>query len=196
MSKSDRQKSFDSSAEETDPSKTGLYCLLTDEPVPITNPSRSKSAGSNKDNKNVLTKTFSIGKCVKSFQTIHQGFLTKQGGNIKNWKKRFFTLRTNQVLYYYRDIAKDPLGEIDLNDSNFSIREGTLEDGCWSKISLDRCMVMVTKLRKYYLYSETIHETDKWIETIREAIHKPISWENKNKKSFTLPGETYSVEPR
>ena len=197
MHKNEREKSLDSSTEEIidPPSSSGLYFTLDDDTVVVENkPTRSKSIGGGKENKCSFSRPNSgVTKCDKLFQSIHHGFLTKQGGNIKNWKKRFFTLRTNKVLYYYRDINKDPQGEIDLNEPSFEIREGTCEDGCWSKIPLERTMVLVTRVRRYYLYSETVHEADKWIETIREVTRKPTIWETKAKKSYTLPGRKHNA---
>ena len=123
----------------------------------------------------------------KNYVTIHQGFLTKQGGAIKSWRKRFFTLRANNVLYYYRDVNKDPQGEIDLKDHNLSIRPGVLEDGCWSKIPLERTIVVETANRKYYLFSETVIEAVSWLEMLKDVTSKPNVPTNKAKSS-TLPG--------
>lgn len=36
---------------------------------------------------------------------IHSGWMTKQGGLIKNWKKRWFVLRSTGALDYYLDKA-------------------------------------------------------------------------------------------
>ena len=180
MHKNGKQKSFDSSTEDTDPS----YSTLTDSP----NPPRTKSTGNNKDGKNALSKSFTIGRVDKSYPSLHQGFLTKQGGNFKSWRKRFFTLRSNKVLYYYRDINKEPQGEVDLNDPTFSIREGVSEDCCWAKVPLDRSMVLLTKGRTYFLFAETANESERWMEAIREMTRRPTIWDNKTKKSSTLPG--------
>ena len=123
----------------------------------------------------------------KNFLPIHQGFLTKQGGAIKSWRKRFFTLRTNNVLYYYRDVSKDPQGEIDLKDESLNIRGGTCEDGCWSKIPLERTIVVETTNRKYYLFSETVIEAVSWLGMLRDVTSKQNCQTHKAKSS-TLPG--------
>ena len=123
----------------------------------------------------------------KNFLPIHQGFLTKQGGAIKSWRKRFFTLRTNNVLYYYRDVSKDPQGEIDLKDESLNIRRGICEDVCWSKIPLERTIVVETTNRKYYLFSETVMEAVSWLGMLRDVTSKQ-NCETHKSKSSTLPG--------
>lgn len=118
---------------------------------------------------------------------IHQGFLTKQGGAIKSWRRRFFTLRANNVLYYYKDVNKDPQGEIDLRDGTLRIRQGVCEDGCWYKIPLERTIVVETANRKYYLFSETVIEAVSWLEMLKEATNTQAIHTQKTKSS-TLPG--------
>jgi hypothetical protein len=51
----------------------------------------------------------------KVADVIKSGVMIKQGGSVKNWKKRYFKLRSDKLLYYYKD-DKEPLavGTIDL----------------------------------------------------------------------------------
>jgi len=54
-----------------------------------------------------------------------KGFLTKQGGRVKTWKKRWFVL-TNNNLYYFRspDDEKNPLGWIPLENLKVTVETG------------------------------------------------------------------------
>ncbi|KAI6658082.1 Auxilin-related protein 1-like [Oopsacas minuta] len=172
--------------------KIGLYCTLDGEGIENTNNNINKNKGSNPA-KGSNQKSGGLNlRMDKTYPSVHQGFLTKQGGTIKNWKKRFFTLRTNKVLYYYRDINKEPQGEIDLNDNLFSIRAGSCEDGCWSKIPFKRTLVLDTTNRRYYLYSETVQEADTWLERITNVRNKPNT-PNVKEKSQTLPAQGRSA---
>ena len=46
---------------------------------------------------------------------VNTGWGTKQGGNIKNWKKRWFVLLSNGCLRYFVDkLACDEQGHIDI----------------------------------------------------------------------------------
>ena len=143
-------------------------------------PMRTKTKGSSSS---VPTVNLKLDKVHRS---THQGFLTKQGGSIKNWRKRFFTLRANNILYYYRDINKDPQGGVDLNEEGVKVRYGVAEDTCYvGRVPLDRTVVIDTIGRKYYLYSETVGEAKKWLEVLGGVIKHP----HEQKKSSTLPGE-------
>ena len=69
-------------------------------------------------------------------------------------------------------MSKDPQGEIDLKDESLNIRRGTCEDGCWSKIPLERTIVVETTNRKYYLFSETVIEAVSWLGMLRDVTSK------------------------
>jgi hypothetical protein len=40
--------------------------------------------------------------------SIREGYLTKQGGNIKTWKRRWFCLGPDFVLRYYTNVVSTP----------------------------------------------------------------------------------------
>jgi len=47
---------------------------------------------------------------------VHQGWMMKQGGLVKSWKRRYFVLKTNRVLNYYEsDNSSMVKGSIELN---------------------------------------------------------------------------------
>ena len=51
---------------------------------------------------------------------IYSGFFEKLGGNVHNWKKRFFVIYENNLLYFKDKDMKDHLGSIPLIDINLS----------------------------------------------------------------------------
>lgn len=47
---------------------------------------------------------------------IKQGYLTKQGHIIRNWKKRSFVLMRDELKYYKSETEKRPQGKIRIAD--------------------------------------------------------------------------------
>jgi len=59
-----------------------------------------------------------------SSQAILTGHLTKRGGSVKTWKKRFFIIRANGVCEYYAKFGDaKPKGTIDLEGFFFFFRK-------------------------------------------------------------------------
>ena len=57
------------------------------------------------------------------FNPDHQGYLTKEGGKHKSWRKRWFILADNCLYYFKSPSDKEPLGIIPLE--NLEVREYT-----------------------------------------------------------------------
>lgn len=57
------------------------------------------------------------------FNPDHQGYLTKEGGKHKSWRKRWFILTDNCLYYFKSPSDKEPLGIIPLE--NLEVRECT-----------------------------------------------------------------------
>ncbi|EFA81192.1 hypothetical protein PPL_06029 [Heterostelium album PN500] len=51
------------------------------------------------------------------------GFLTKQGGFYKNWKKRFFIIKHNVITYYKSELDKVSCGFFLLDDVEVVIKD-------------------------------------------------------------------------
>jgi hypothetical protein len=48
-----------------------------------------------------------LGESKKAPKVLREGYLTKQGGRIRSWKKRWFVLLDAQVVLYYKDKPAD-----------------------------------------------------------------------------------------
>lgn len=113
-------------------------------------------------------------------QEYHSGVLHKVGGKVKTWNKRFFILKSDYCLYYYKDTSKGPLGSISLQDQHFKVRKGEPGDVSWPRqTKMDCTMAIVTSYRTYCFYSDYSHEIIEWIEMLTKAREK---W---RKKSLT-----------
>ena len=95
---------------------------------------------------------------------LKQGWLIKQGGRVKNWKRRFFVLDGSRRLTYYVSEADaragaNPLGIIDLQTALFvkprSQGSGSSTTITWpAQVSSDYCFMIITNDRNYGMYSD------------------------------------------
>merc|ERR1712137_473177 len=90
------------------------------------------------------------------------GFLTKQGGSIKTWKKRWFVLKAD-TLYYFKT-QKDPeqTGEIKLEKTTTCTNEGKKKGKVYFAVN--------TPNRKYMIHADTEESANQWVDKINKAI--------------------------
>ncbi|XP_022083381.1 LOW QUALITY PROTEIN: uncharacterized protein LOC110975307 [Acanthaster planci] len=92
------------------------------------------------------------------------GYLHKLGGAgmIRTWKKRWFVLKYDNCLYYYKtEDDVEPLGAIVL--SNYTVMKAR-DVGKPFAFKLTKC-----KARTYYFYTATEDEMSRWAKSITEA---------------------------
>jgi len=113
------------------------------------------------------------------------GWLTKQGGGVKTWKKRYFILKTNFVCYY-KDSKnlKHPQGVIDLNDSKVSRVDPEEAKKAF-------VFQIITPGRTYRCKGENDEEVESWISSIEKAKARYKSEAN-IRPSFYQPRDTKS----
>eukprot|EP00045_Choanoeca_perplexa_P013332 m.150851 g.150851 ORF g.150851 m.150851 type:complete len:322 (-) comp16324_c0_seq3:3349-4314(-) len=104
----------------------------------------------------------STGEAIVSSH-ICQGYLRKEGYKIKNWKRRWFTLKGAYVYYYKDRMIPNPLGQIDLNDC----------DGAGARDDPDLLngFDIVTQDRTYLLQAETPEERDMWLNAVAAVLN-------------------------
>eukprot|EP00012_Vannella_robusta_P005288 CAMPEP_0206193376 /NCGR_PEP_ID=MMETSP0166-20121206/6526_1 /ASSEMBLY_ACC=CAM_ASM_000260 /TAXON_ID=95228 /ORGANISM="Vannella robusta, Strain DIVA3 518/3/11/1/6" /LENGTH=475 /DNA_ID=CAMNT_0053610069 /DNA_START=96 /DNA_END=1523 /DNA_ORIENTATION=- len=90
------------------------------------------------------------------------GFLTKQGGSIKTWKKRWFVLK-GDTLYYFKT-QKDPeqTGEIKLEKTTTCTNEAKKKGKVYFAVN--------TPNRKYLIHADTEESANQWVDKINKAI--------------------------
>mmetsp|Transcript_6443 Transcript_6443/g.19522 ORF Transcript_6443/g.19522 Transcript_6443/m.19522 type:complete len:1618 (-) Transcript_6443:166-5019(-) len=93
-----------------------------------------------------------------------EGWLSKQGGRVKNWKKRWFILRNTTLYYFTSAQANDQAGSIPLHACSVSRSQGTSSGRKKYEFQI------VTRHRVYFLRSESEEDTNKWIASISAAI--------------------------
>lgn len=98
--------------------------------------------------------------------SLKSGFLTKEGVVRKNWKKRWFVLRANELTYYksQKDESKKGQGAI-------TVREVTTVSPSNYK-NKQYCLAVATPKRTFYLVAENNGEMQSWKEAIQAAVDK------------------------
>eukprot|EP01114_Cavostelium_apophysatum_P022952 TRINITY_DN8485_c0_g1_i2.p2 TRINITY_DN8485_c0_g1~~TRINITY_DN8485_c0_g1_i2.p2 ORF type:complete len:206 (-),score=39.73 TRINITY_DN8485_c0_g1_i2:756-1373(-) len=102
---------------------------------------------------------------------IKQGYLTKQGGVIKNWKKRWFILTKTSQLYYYREKGDlNAAGSIQITDRTL-VQEASKKSGrpFSFEISAGPESLTTSKERSYLLVASSQAEMDEWMAAIHAA---------------------------
>jgi len=101
-------------------------------------------------------------------QSLHppdyDGYLTKQGGSIRTWKRRYFILK-EKTLYYYKN-PKDQIftGKIELEPTSLVKEEqGKKKPNLFS---------VTTARRIFYMFPDKPEEVKGWVDAISKGIEK------------------------
>ncbi|XP_013064851.2 cytohesin-1-like isoform X2 [Biomphalaria glabrata] len=118
------------------------------------------------------------------FNPVKEGWLNKQGGRVKNWKRRWFILNDNCLYYFQYTTDKEPKGIIPLE--NIQVREVTNERSrpnsfeLFSPGSTDiikACKVdsdgrvVEGRHNVYRMAANTVEDKEEWINCIRSSIN-------------------------
>lgn len=128
-----------------------------------------------------------------------KGWLTKQGGRIKTWKRRWFILSDNCLFYFKSPGDAEPCGIIPLENVTvslapvsvnkrahcFMLQNHTQELMKACKVGSDGTLVKANHL-VYFISASGTAEMDAWIAAINSNIHKNPFWELISKKEAQL----------
>lgn len=92
---------------------------------------------------------------------IKEGWLTKQGGNHKTWKKRWFILHKTRIWYFENERADNPIGWINLLQSTVNAD---------SDVSQKNAFEVVTPQRTWVLSAETEGLKKSWVGAIQKRL--------------------------
>jgi len=93
----------------------------------------------------------------------HEGWMTKQGGSVKSWKKRWFVLKGSQLFYFKTKKDTDLTGVVELTKESFVRREDKKKKYCFA---------VGTQKRIFYMYPDTQVEQDNWIKVLSQVVDK------------------------
>jgi len=93
-----------------------------------------------------------------------EGWLTKEGGSIKSWKKRWCILR-NGCLHYSKQKGTPDLGVINLSSA------GTIQEA-QAKKKYPNCFEIPTPERTFYISAKNTEDMQDWISKLNTAKNK------------------------
>lgn len=141
---------------------TSLYDSIKKEPFKIP-----------EDDGNDLMHTF--------FNPDKEGWLWKQGGRYKNWKRRWFILNDNCLYYFQFTTDKEPKGIIPLE--NIQVRQSTdkSKPHCFELYATTNDIIKACKVDKegkvvegkhnvYKMSAATADEKDEWIKCLKSCV--------------------------
>ena len=94
------------------------------------------------------------------------GWLKKQGGSWKSWKKRFFVIDGTKLKYFKNEKDSNPKGVVNLELSS-NIKATQV-----AKYKNKPAFQIQTPSRTYYCVSETSIQRDSWIEALNAVLEQ------------------------
>ncbi|XP_051821201.1 dual adapter for phosphotyrosine and 3-phosphotyrosine and 3-phosphoinositide [Antechinus flavipes] len=116
-----------------------------------------------------------------------EGYLTKQGGLVKTWKTRWFTLQRNELKYFKDQMTPEPIRTLDLTECSAVQFDYTQE-----KVN---CFCLVFPYRTFYLCAKTGVEADEWIKILRwkmSQIRKQLAQDGSTMRSQSFLKQSLS----
>lgn len=95
-----------------------------------------------------------------------EGFLEKIGGNVRNWKRRWFVLQSKSLDYYKKRDLNDQCGSIPIIDCTLSIEPASDAPGFYFMIKLP-ARLDEAKRTEYLIRASSEEERAEWMEAIR-----------------------------
>jgi len=102
-----------------------------------------------------------------------EGWMTKQGGSIKTWKKRWFVLKGNKLYYFKGKTDDDAKGLIDLEADTLVRNESDNKKVNKKSANMLSIQAQGWKGRRcFYMFPDSHTEQIEWIEALRANIRK------------------------
>lgn len=93
-----------------------------------------------------------------------EGYLTKQGAIIKNWKLRWFVLNKNEIRYYAQRSSPEPIRTMDLGECQECIRSADAKQ--------EYSFSLVFPWRTFNLRASTDADAHDWMQLINWKLEK------------------------
>lgn len=115
------------------------------------------------------------------FNPIKEGWLLKQGGRYKSWKRRWFILNDNCLYYFQFTTDKEPKGIIPLENIQVRNIQDRSKEFCFELYSVNNAVIKACKTDSegkviegkhsvYRISGSDEHDRDDWIKCIKESI--------------------------
>jgi len=96
------------------------------------------------------------------------GWLTKQGGLVPSWKKRWFVLKGATLNYYQAKTDQTSKGQIEIDGAS-------IQPADYKKIGKKNCLEISTNGRLYYIYANSKEDCDEWQKILTKAANLDLS---------------------
>eukprot|EP00041_Stephanoeca_diplocostata_P011539 m.190993 g.190993 ORF g.190993 m.190993 type:complete len:538 (+) comp18581_c0_seq2:338-1951(+) len=107
---------------------------------------------------------------------VHCGWLTKQGAKHKSWKRRWFSVRGYQMLYFKDPTDDKALGAITLADPSSKSPALTRKIEKLADDKRKHCFVIkgyTAEHRSYLLCADTLEELKTWMQVCTRVMYSP-----------------------
>lgn len=94
-----------------------------------------------------------------------EGYLTKQGRIVKNWKSRWFVLRSSMLSYYKTKQSRRPIDRLDLSRATCVEYDNSKQKNYCFRVEFTH--------RTYFMYSTSAEDCDQWVELLRSKLPNP-----------------------
>ncbi|KAJ3432777.1 serine/threonine-protein kinase ypk2/ykr2 [Anaeramoeba flamelloides] len=111
-------------------------------------------------------------------EIIKSGYLVKQGGRIKTWKKRWFVIKDKTVYYYKKENSRLPLGM-------FALTKSVTLDYAKKRRKKNVFSCDVPSQRTYYISAGSEQLREEWIKSINNEINS-LKTDKVSMKDFKL----------
>ncbi|KYR02337.1 ankyrin repeat-containing protein [Tieghemostelium lacteum] len=152
----------------------------------------------------IVTNEIQMERDGQSKQHVEKkGWLTKQGGRIKTWKKRWFILTANCLLYYKTPQDEEPCGIIPLENVVVTLVQrkfcfmlhSSQEQMKACKLNSDGTLVQANHA-SYFISAANLAEMEAWVQAIKSNIHSNPDFEQFHKrKAETIRGRKVVKAP-
>lgn len=91
-----------------------------------------------------------------------EGYLTKQGGKVKNWKTRWFVLQKYELKYFRDNRDRDPVRTLDLGECQYCEWDSTQ--------GKTNCIKLVFPWRSFFMYANSKKDAEDWFAKINYKL--------------------------
>lgn len=97
------------------------------------------------------------------------GYLTKQGGSIRTWRKRWFVLKAKNLFYFKNKTDPEATGVIELEPDSF------VKDELNRDKKKPYMFSVGTAKRVYFIHADSEAEMRQWMQSIQRNINPPAA---------------------
>lgn len=118
---------------------------------------------------------------ASSVEVVKEGWLNKRGEHIKNWRKRYFILRSDGSLVGYKNYSESPAQAEPSNNFTVARCQIMTQDNPRQKIFIIRGLQLTTVIERMFSV-DTEEERSQWVDAIRYVLKSSSSCEIRENK--------------